>query len=258
MSYHAPLSDDLKRIRIGSGRGIRAAAEAYRDIVMNLCEMRVAASHNIATNVPMMDEQGQKLAQSVFGWSEKATWNSPNIALESPIGVMVRYSGEPFWVNKNGMHAQFSNSFTRSFDVTRFEQRARTKAALVVPVHMPFSVIGAVSYTPVDDKQTDLSYEYAEYGDILGIFARAFVRSYVLNQPASQLVPNEPKLTRREVQCLRWAAMGKTDVEIGMIIGRSQATVRFHVRNAGTKLDAVNRSQAVFKATQLGYITRDI
>lgn len=258
MSYYNQLSEDLRRIRIGDGRGIRAAAESYRDIVHELTGLRIAASHNIATNVPMTDETGQKLATSVFGWSERAGWNAPNIALESPIGVMVRYSGEPFWVNKSGMHSRNPNSFTRSFDIARFEQRARTKAALVVPIHMPFSVIGAVSYTPNDDKQTDLSYEFAEYGDVLGVFARSFIRSYMHHQPSSSIVPQEPKLTRREVQCLRWAAMGKTDVEIGMIIGRSQATVRFHIRNAAVKLDAVNRSQAVFKATQLGYITRDI
>ena len=39
-----------------------------------------------------------------------------------------------------------------------------------------------------------------------------------------------------------------------MILGRSHATVRFHIQNAGEKLDAVNRSQTVFKAAQLGYI----
>ena len=51
------------------------------------------------------------------------------------------------------------------------------------------------------------------------------------------------------------AAIGKTDLEISMIIGRSRATVRFHIHNASIKLDAVNRSQTVFKAAQLGYIS---
>ena len=37
-------------------------------------------------------------------------------------------------------------------------------------------------------------------------------------------------------------------------MARSRATVRFHIHNAATKLDAVNRSQTVFKAAQLGYI----
>jgi DNA-binding CsgD family transcriptional regulator len=49
--------------------------------------------------------------------------------------------------------------------------------------------------------------------------------------------------------------LGKTDHEISLILERSRATVRFHIHNATTKLDAVNKSQAVFKATQLGYIS---
>ena len=53
---------------------------------------------------------------------------------------------------------------------------------------------------------------------------------------------------------LRWAAVGKTDREISLILARSHATVRFHIQNAGDKLDAVNRSQTIFKAAQLGYL----
>ncbi|MCC7003025.1 MAG: helix-turn-helix transcriptional regulator [Gemmatimonadaceae bacterium] len=62
------------------------------------------------------------------------------------------------------------------------------------------------------------------------------------------------RLSKREVECLRWAALGKTDQEIAAIISRSAATIRFHIHNAALKLDAVNRSQAVFKASQLGYL----
>ncbi len=65
--------------------------------------------------------------------------------------------------------------------------------------------------------------------------------------------PRDCKLSKREVECLRWAAVSKTDVEIAMIIRRSCATVRFHIHNAATKLEA-NRSQTVFKATQLGFL----
>lgn len=61
-------------------------------------------------------------------------------------------------------------------------------------------------------------------------------------------------LSKREVECLKWAAVGKTDYEISLIIGRSRATIRFHINNACTKLNAVNKSQALLKAAQLGYI----
>jgi len=63
------------------------------------------------------------------------------------------------------------------------------------------------------------------------------------------------RLSKREVECLRWAAIGKTDFEISMIMGVSHATVRFHLRNAAAKLNAVNRGQTLFKAAQLGFIS---
>ena len=71
---------------------------------------------------------------------------------------------------------------------------------------------------------------------------------------AATRLPIGITLSKREVECLRWAAVGKTDHEIGVILSRSRATIRFHLHNATTKLDAVSRSQAVFKAAQLGYL----
>ena len=62
------------------------------------------------------------------------------------------------------------------------------------------------------------------------------------------------RLTRREIQCLKWAAAGKTDGEISEIVGISLPTVRFHITNASRKLGVPGRSQAVHRAANLGYI----
>ena len=62
------------------------------------------------------------------------------------------------------------------------------------------------------------------------------------------------RLTRREIQCLKWAADGKTDADIGQIMKISTPTVRFHMRNAADKMDVAGRPQAVHHATTLGYI----
>jgi LuxR family quorum sensing-dependent transcriptional regulator len=52
-------------------------------------------------------------------------------------------------------------------------------------------------------------------------------------------------LTPRERDSLALVADGKTDWEISVILGVSEATARFHVDNARRKLGAVNRAQAV-------------
>jgi LuxR family transcriptional regulator, quorum-sensing system regulator CciR len=130
-----------------------------------------------------------------------------------------------------------------------------THAAIVVPVHLAFGQIGAVSFNPLDRNKTDLSDDFQKFGDVLGLYARTFIASYVHAMGDLQRLPPGSRLSKREVECLRWAAIGKTDLEISMIMSRSRATVRFHIHNASVKLDAVNRSQTVFKAAQLGYIS---
>ena len=62
------------------------------------------------------------------------------------------------------------------------------------------------------------------------------------------------RLTRLEIQCLKWAAAGKTDGEVSEIVGISLPTVRFHITNAARKLGVPGRSQAVHRAATLGYI----
>ncbi len=52
-------------------------------------------------------------------------------------------------------------------------------------------------------------------------------------------------LTTREHDVLRYVAEGKTDWEIGVIMGIAESTARFHIDNARRKLGAVNRAQAV-------------
>ena len=65
--------------------------------------------------------------------------------------------------------------------------------------------------------------------------------------------PKEP-LTSREVECIRWAAAGKSEWEIGAILGISEHTAERHLLNAKNKLRAVNRVQAVAEAIRTGII----
>jgi LuxR family transcriptional regulator, quorum-sensing system regulator BjaR1 len=63
------------------------------------------------------------------------------------------------------------------------------------------------------------------------------------------------KLTGREIECLKWAADGKSDWETGTILGLSEHTVGQHMRNARTKLGASTRTQAIATALRLGLIS---
>lgn len=61
-------------------------------------------------------------------------------------------------------------------------------------------------------------------------------------------------LPPREASCLRWKALGKTDDEIGRILGISPHTVRFHLESARARLNTANTTHTVAKALALGLI----
>lgn len=62
------------------------------------------------------------------------------------------------------------------------------------------------------------------------------------------------KLSRRETEILRWAADGKTSVDIADILHLSVDTVNFHTKNAVRKLHAPNKTGAVVRAAMLGLL----
>jgi DNA-binding CsgD family transcriptional regulator len=250
------LREALRRVTILGLKDIRPAAEALRDIAWARAGLRVAVADNIASKTPLMDDEGAVLASEVFGWNapHERWWADTRLALSSPLPRACRYEAEPFWVNAEGFRTRQPNRYLEAIDLANFEKRAMTKAAIVIPIHLPFGQIGAVSFNSPDPDRTDLSADYDAHSDELGLIAYRFVAGCVKAMRTRQWLPADCQLTKREVECLRWASIGKTDKEISMILGRSHATVRFHIQNAGEKLDAVNRSQTIFKAAQLGYL----
>lgn len=62
------------------------------------------------------------------------------------------------------------------------------------------------------------------------------------------------RLSDRERDSLALVAEGKTDWEISVILGVSEATARFHVDNGRRKLGAVTRAQAVARLINLRLI----
>jgi LuxR family quorum-sensing system transcriptional regulator CciR len=59
------------------------------------------------------------------------------------------------------------------------------------------------------------------------------------------VLPPRPPLSRRELQCLKLVALGKTDWEISRILGLSLHTARQYVKRARAAYDTVSRTQLV-------------
>lgn len=56
-------------------------------------------------------------------------------------------------------------------------------------------------------------------------------------------------LTRREAEVLAWVAQGKTNAEIGMILGTSPRTVEKHLEHIYQKLGVETRTAATLALT---------
>jgi LuxR family transcriptional regulator, quorum-sensing system regulator CciR len=244
------------REQIASIHDLRCAATLLRDIAFKLGKFRVGACENIAADRFMRDCEGRNLNEEIFGWTleNEYWWNLPRIMYESPIIAAARYQSEPFWYDQSGFRTRSPNPILSTIDVSRIGQLTMRKVGIIVPIHLPLGRVAVVGFSPICAERRDLEAEFAAYAEELEVAARTFIVGYINVMDPMNATASAATLSRREVECLRWAAAGKTDSEIAQIIARSHATIRFHVRSAITKLNAVNRSQAVFKASQLGYL----
>ncbi len=250
-----PLEQLLEDVTIRCVDDIHDAAQVLARIGQER-GLKVALCEDISSNEPMVDGDGTILNADVFGWVEEGArwWEDHRLALHSPLPRACRYESEPFWVNGKGFNTRWRNSYLEEIDLVDFEKRALCKAAIVIPVHLPFGQISANSFVSTDPENEDLSEIFARDGSLLSQLIRRFIAGYVQAMRTKRRIPSDCVLSKREVECLRWAAIGKTDKEISMILERSHATIRYHIHRAGEKLDSVNRAQTIFKAGQLGYL----
>lgn len=61
-------------------------------------------------------------------------------------------------------------------------------------------------------------------------------------------------LTRRQAEVLQWAALGKSDWEVGEVLGLSSSTVHKHVEAAKRRFGVATRVQAILGALKHGHI----
>ena len=120
-----------------------------------------------------------------------------------------------------------------------------------VPANVPGESNGSCSFANPD--RVAMDGERIALAQLLGSFAFEAARKlWRMRCPVPQ--PILP-LTDRQRDCLVWAARGKTNWEIGRILGVEQETVRAHLDNARERLDATNRTSLVVVALYAGIIT---
>ncbi|MEQ8483742.1 MAG: autoinducer binding domain-containing protein [Pseudomonadales bacterium] len=199
-------------------------------------------------------EDGRTLT-SVLGWDPDFVeqWRAQRLHLVSPIAAVCRMSMRPFWWDAQTVA-----------DAVLEGREGRIRwpltpengfyGGITIPVHMPGGRTGSVSWYS-RQQELDLAVVLTEHGDLLHAAGHRFMEMvYAARAEADANAEGSSKLSERELECLTWAALGRTDVEIGAVIHRSPATARFHIDNAVRKLGARNRTQAVAIAAHEGLI----
>jgi DNA-binding CsgD family transcriptional regulator len=255
-----PAGGDKLVQMTGSGRPAPAQMELVSELARAVSAAGariglpyIAASADISSPLPMRAVDGRPFAETLFRWVDPglAYWRDRGFALRAPFVLACRYSSEPFYFADGRFGAWRPAPRLEAVDASTSFQEYGVAAAIIAPAYLPGGRIGAIVWaTP--DQAVDARAIYQSHAVELHALALKFLAAY---QDAESEGAGPPvRLTRREIQCLKWVAAGKTDAETGQIIAVSTPTVRFHLRNAARKLGATGRAQALNRAAGLGYV----
>ena len=199
-------------------------------------------------------EDGCALSE-LFGWEPdfQRDWVERSLHRVSPIGAVCRVTSRPFSWSAVAMTALAQELGGRSARGWHLTPERGIAGGISIPIHLPRCGIGSVTWT-TRDAGVDLDGTLAAHGDLLRLAALRFMDLVYAGRAEEPGEPYAAPLSEREVECLTWVALGRTDGEIATLIHRSPTTARFHVENAMNKLGARNRAQAVAIACQLGLI----
>lgn len=122
-----------------------------------------------------------------------------------------------------------------------------------VPVHVPGEYRGTCSFGAASlDRLTDDSLPTAQ---LVAAFSFEAARRIMRAKRRRAGDAEIPALTQRQLDCITLVAGGKTDWEIGRILGISQATAHEHVENARKRYGVAKRSQLIIRALFDGQIS---
>jgi DNA-binding CsgD family transcriptional regulator len=126
---------------------------------------------------------------------------------------------------------------------------------ITVPIRGPAGAFATLSVTAdVPDQEFHrLWLERRDELHVLALYYHAQIEKHLLCPGP----PREYHLTDRERDGLIWSARGKTAWETSEILGISEETVQFHLKNAMQKLGVHTKTHAVVKAILAGLIYPD-
>jgi DNA-binding CsgD family transcriptional regulator len=161
------------------------------------------------------------------------------------------FGGSELWVEWSEVQRRADLSLDER-DCLSFLADQQMQSGVTIPIRLPAGQLAFVSGIGGNPPQRD--------GRIDPVVARDLfvVAHYFHNAAHARRLRREPcgtaELSQREIECLCWAARGRTAEATAQILGRSVETVRVHMKHAMAKLGAANCAHAVAKAAFLRII----
>lgn len=119
-----------------------------------------------------------------------------------------------------------------------------------VPAHVPGESNGTCSFAMRLGR--DLPRENFMVAQLVGTFAMDAGRR--LARSAREGLAKKPKLTPRQLDCVLLVARGKSDWEVGQILGISEGTAREYIKEACAQYDVHRRIQLVVRTLHDGQL----
>jgi len=184
------------------------------------------------------------------GWSKPwfAHYMSQNLYPVDPVAKRLRESANPFFWHDVELMEEGSASARR---VMNEASEFGLKRGFSVPIH---GANGSQACVTMGGERICVPPHGREAIHLMAIYAHSHASALRTEWQKHRLPAPPPILTKREREVLRWVATGKSDWEIGEILGISEDTAFAHVRNSTRKLRAMTRTHAVALALLAGEI----
>jgi DNA-binding CsgD family transcriptional regulator len=114
---------------------------------------------------------------------------------------------------------------------------------MTIPIHDRFGQRAAVTFA-TDEADEQFTRTASSYQQALQLIATCF-HINVRNRLSGSTRVDNVSLTKRELECLQWAARGKSARDTADILGIKRRTVSFHLDNVRRKFEVRTVAQAI-------------
>lgn len=242
------FSANLSSLMLPGGRVIRGPIRSEEDIRRVIAQVADAYGFRGFLMFGVPDTECNSLSANALMTNYPSAflqgYDSAGLISGSPVIQRLRRSTIPFTYDAHQLARRRADGKGEAA-VCVFEQ-ANMPRGLYLPVHDAGGHRAAIAFG--GDRPVVSGDELQE----LNLWAGVLYSKYLEVRDRDRR--GAASLSRREVECLRWAAAGKTTSEMAKILALSEYTVNHYLNRATRKLDSVNRVQTVAKAVRAGLI----